>query len=195
MVSTDEAKSPQGLEQDTFKITLILTFVALLAPAGVMMYSFGTFWFQFQVYAMIWMVVIDTYGINWMIDPSTIFMMLPMTFLRAVFIVMVLRAYQGKTTRKRAALTGVGAELQLPFIYYGVILLLFIITPSYPGGSFMTVLPIPLLLALGIIIMRIRPPPGEPTKWKDDDRQGYWWEEEQRPEGSGNEYTDESWLQ
>ncbi|MFW9944089.1 MAG: hypothetical protein ACFFB7_03750, partial [Candidatus Sifarchaeia archaeon] len=78
---------------------------------------------------------------------------------------------------------------------YGVILLMFMITSYYPGGGFMTVIPIPLLLLLGLIIMRAKPPPGEPTKWRDEDRQGYWWEEDQIPADSERESTDETWLQ
>lgn len=195
MVPSNEALSPRGLEKGLTKIILLLTIVALLAPAGVMLYSFGTFWFQVQVYAMCWIVVADPYGLHWMIDQFTLFMTLPMTFLRIVFVLMVMRAYQGKTTRKRAAFAGVASELQMPMIYYGVILLMFMITSYYPMGSFMTVIPIPLLLLLGLIIMRAKPPPGEPTKWRDEDRQGYWWEEDQIPEDSERESTDETWLQ
>ncbi|MHA2603147.1 MAG: hypothetical protein AM324_013580 [Candidatus Thorarchaeota archaeon SMTZ1-83] len=195
MVPSAEMENSQRPERNLTKIILLLTLVALLAPAGVMLYSFGTFWFQVQVYALSWMMAADPYGLHWMIDPFALFMMLPMTFLRIVFVVMVIRAYQGKTTRKRATIAGVASELQMPLIYYGVILLMFMITSYYPGGSFMTVIPIPLLLLLGLIIMRVRPPPGEPTRWRDDDRQGYWWEEDQIPEDSERESTDETWLQ
>ncbi len=194
MGPANEAPSSQRLEKDPYKIIPVLTLVALLAPAGVMMYSFGTFWFQFQIYAMTWWLVIDSVGIHWMTIPSAIFTMLPMTFLRAVFVVMVMRAYQGKTTRKRATIAGVASELQMPLIYYGVILLVFVIMSYYPGGNFMTLIPIPLLLLLGLMIMRVKPPPGEPTRWKDDDRQGYWWEEEQNSKDSRNDSKDEKWL-
>jgi hypothetical protein len=180
---------------DPSKIALVLTLAALLLPAVIMTYSFGTSWFQLQIYAMVWSVYVDPYGANWMVGPFAVSMMLPMTFLRIVFVVMVMRAYQRKTTRKRATITGVAAELQMPFIYYGVILLVFMITSYYPGGGFMMILPIPILLALGIIIMRMKPPPGEPTKWKDDDRQGYWWEEEEESEDSENESKDKIWFQ
>ena len=38
-------------------------------------------------------------------------------------------------------------------------------------------IPVPLLLVLGVILLRISPPPGAPSVWRDDDKEGYWWEE------------------
>ncbi len=165
----------QAIERNPWTIGVLLALVALLAPHNVIYYPFDSYMWNLQVMAMTWMMFIDPYSVNWMNDPLILMVGIPTAFLRLVFGYMVVRAYQGKTTKRRAIIAGIASELQVAVIFY-VPMVLFQLLSPYPQGYYPIVLPIPVLLILGLGIMRIWPPSGEPTTWTDDDSQGHWWE-------------------
>jgi hypothetical protein len=87
---------------------------------------------------------------------------------------MIHRLYKGKTTRKRAIIVGIAAELQVNTIFCIPYLIMLLLNP-YSTFYYPMMIPIPLLLILGVILFRVSPPPGEPSVWRDDDKEGYWW--------------------
>lgn len=80
------------------------------------------------------------------------FDVLPYTFLRLIFAVMLTRAYLGRTTAKKTLLVGILAELQ-PFLVSAPLVFLI----DWPGGDPWVPLyvPLPFMLALGVILLLI----------------------------------------
>jgi len=162
--------------QSPMTIGTIMAIVAILAPVGASIHSYTGFTeYNVTIVAMTWLLIVDPFGSYWFVQPLLFFSTLPMTFLRFVFAYMMVRVYQGKSTRKRALVVGVASELQYPVIYLLPILVgVFTPFPVFPIPLF---LPIPILLLLGFLIIRIRPPAQLPVSWRADDQSG-WWQED-----------------
>ncbi|UCH05005.1 MAG: hypothetical protein JSW05_02270 [Candidatus Thorarchaeota archaeon] len=160
----------QALERNLWAVGILFALVALLAPHTVVYYMW-----DLQVMAATWMAFIDPYSVSWMSNPFLLMVAIPGALLRLVFGYMVVRAYQGKTTKKRAIIIGIALELQGPVFFYVPVILFQLASPIL-RSYYPILLPIPALLILGLVIMRIWPPPTESTTWTDNDTQGHWWE-------------------
>jgi hypothetical protein len=116
-----------------------------------------------------------------MIHPFVLIASLPYTFLKPVFLFMFYRLYKGRTTRRRTIFVGLLSELQVAVPSY----LSYIITISmYPPGwfSFPIVYPIPLVFIIGLVALKLSPPP-EDQSWIQESEPSYWWKEtEKHPE-------------
>ncbi|MHA1907838.1 MAG: hypothetical protein ACW98Y_11130 [Candidatus Thorarchaeota archaeon] len=159
----------------------IMALVALFAPAHAQVSEWGS-----SIIAMTWQWSIYTYDSWFMFDP--IFMLissLPFTFLRPVFIVMFNRLYKEKTTKRRVLLVGIISEIFVEAIYYGMMIIQLIV---YPWGMFgiPLIFPVPLLFGLGLVYMKLVPPP-EVSSWVEETEPNHWWtqkEGETEPEGT-----------
>jgi hypothetical protein len=89
---------------------------------------------------------------------------------------MMIRLYQGKTTKKRALVVGILSELQMVVIYYGMGLIVMLFSPGF-DPFFQIFVPIPLLLFVGLIIVQLYPPE-EQTMWIEEEQSRSWWESE-----------------
>ena len=89
-------------------------------------------------------------------------MSLPVTFLRFYYVYQMKLLYDGKITQRRALEFGLLSEC--PLLLFGIVTslpLLFI--PGYLY-AFMPI-PIPELLLIGLIFMKVIPPPEELLSW------------------------------
>ena len=96
----------------------------------------------------------------------------------------MVRLYRDQTTKKKALIIGVAAELQLEAIFLISFLPMILFNP-YPGGiQFPIILPIPVLILVGLAIIKIFPP-HEVETWVDKDQSGgYWWEKTDASKGA-----------
>jgi len=113
-------------------------------------------------------------GLDFYFNPFNLLATLPLTFLRIGFMVMMIRLYQGKTTRKRTLIVGILSELQLVGFFYGNMLIMMLIYP-YPMFYLQIMIPIPILLLVGFLIMHFDPPT-EGTTWIEEEKTGSWWD-------------------
>ncbi|MHA1907514.1 MAG: hypothetical protein ACW98Y_09495 [Candidatus Thorarchaeota archaeon] len=156
-------------------IVAIMALVALFVPFVIQ--AVITPWYSdIYIFAMTWQWQTDYWMPYMLFNPLMFIVMIPMAGLRLVFVGMVHRLYKAKTTRRRVGIIAIAAELQFVTILYSLYLLVFLLNPYYPP-YFPMMIPIPLLLILGVILFRVSPPSGEPSVWRDDEKEGYWWGE------------------
>ncbi|MCK5264062.1 MAG: hypothetical protein KAR03_00510, partial [Candidatus Thorarchaeota archaeon] len=99
---------------------------------------------------------------------------LPFMFLRLVFVYNIYKYYLGATTRKRVVITGILAELQFALISLAII-------PfglSSPGIAAILSIPIPILLIVGLLMLRYIPKPKGISEWTELDEDKDWWDKE-----------------
>ena len=194
-----EQKQVRTISPQTIVIIAIL--IALFCPLALQIYDYGSTMFSdFSIIAMIWVYQssqwMGPFG-SLMIDPLMLFQSLPFTFLRLVFGYMLYRLYCGKTTQKRVLLTGIVMELFLPVFYLMTYLPMLVM---YPGWYTIPVLlPIPILLLYGVVIVKGFPPPQDKL-WIETEKTEYWWEQTKKEtdnpqeiEDSGSQ-TEDEWL-
>ncbi len=139
-------------------VAFLMTVVAFLGPFSVIISEA-----YFSITAVAWNADVSITGVYffWM-SPAQWFMSLPVTFLRFYYVYQMKLLYDGKTTQKRALKFGILSEC--PPLIFGIVTslpLLFI--PGYLY-AFMPI-PIPELLLIGLIFMKVIPPPKEPLSW------------------------------
>jgi hypothetical protein len=168
-VSTERRKlSPRA-------VVAIMALVALFVPF-VIQAAITPWYSEIYLFAMTWQWQSGYWMPYMLFNPLMLIVMIPMSGLRLVFVGMVHRLYKGKTTRRRVGIIGIAAELQFVTIFYTPYIIMFFLLPYYTA-YFPIVIPIPLLLIIGVILFRVSTPPGEPSVWRDDDKEGYWWGE------------------
>ena len=156
-------------------IVVIMALVALFVPFA-MQVTINPWDSYIALIAMTWQLQPYYWNPYYLFDPLLLIMTIPMAGLRLVFVGMIHRLYKVKTTRRRVGIIAIAAELQFVTIGYTPYIIMYLLLPYY-SPYFPIVIPIPLLLVLGVILFRFSPPPGEPSVWRDDDKEGYWWEE------------------
>ena len=139
-------------------VAFLMTVVAFLGPFSVIISEA-----YFSITAVAWNADVSITGVYffWM-SPAQWFMSLPITFLRFCYVYQMKLVYDGKTTQRRALKFGILSEC--PLLIIGLITslpLLFI--PGYLYAF--TPIPIPELLLIGFIFMKVIPPPKEPLSW------------------------------
>ena len=139
-------------------VAFLMTVVAFLGPFAVIISEA-----YFSITAVAWNAYVSITGVYfyWM-SPAQWFMSLPITFLRLYYVYQMKLLYDGKTTQKRALKFGILSEC--PPLIFGIVTslpLLFI--PGYLY-AFMPI-PIPELLLIGLLFMKVIPPPKEPLSW------------------------------
>ena len=161
------------------RVTIIATLIALICPLIVQFYDYGGSPFgDITIVAMTWVY----YSSSWMgpygglmMDPFMLLQSLPFTFMRFVFGYMLYRLYSGKSTIKRVMLTGIIMELFMPVIYLVSYLPMLLMNPGW--FSMPVLLPIPILLLYGVVIIKLFPSPKDEL-WIETDIKttGHWWE-------------------
>ncbi|MFX0055665.1 MAG: hypothetical protein ACFFAX_15550 [Promethearchaeota archaeon] len=167
-------------QSDQMSILLALVLIMLLAPMGMVVYFFDVGYWYAVAMSMSWIVNFETNGIFFGLDPIMILATLPFSFMRIGFVYMIWRAYEGKTTARRALRIGVAMELWFSLLFYLPNLIALALTPMV----FMfwpLALPLPILLLSGWLALRLHPPV-EPITWVDDQQPVKWWEEASKQE-------------
>ena len=86
----------------------------------------------------------------------------------------MIRLYKARTTKKRTLILGIVSELPMTLPLLEV-LIMWLLNPYGPmalGG------PTLILLIVGILIIRLKPPPKPPEIWEEMPEEKSWWVEE-----------------
>ncbi|MHA1577963.1 MAG: hypothetical protein ACTSU3_11440 [Candidatus Thorarchaeota archaeon] len=152
----------------------IIGIVAVISPIGVIFRNEGWGDLSSMIISMMWEMNYSPWGQDFQFNPFNLLGTLPLTFLRIVFVIMMIRLYQGKTTKKRTLVVGIASELQIAALFYGAMLFTMLLFLS-PIPFFQIVIPIPILFAIGLLIMKFGPP-AERTMWIEEEKTRSWWE-------------------
>ena len=152
-------------------VGIVMSLVALLAPL-----AFGlSGWdgLHYSVIAVLWSFTSTPYSTYLEItNIFTLVTMMPFGFLRLAYAYQMVRFYKGRTTKKRTLTLGIVSEIPFAilFIPYLIMWLLNPLGPIALGG------PTLILLIVGILIIRFRPPPKSPETWVELSEEKSWWE-------------------
>ncbi|MHA1939322.1 MAG: hypothetical protein ACW97O_14015 [Candidatus Thorarchaeota archaeon] len=163
-------------QNNQMSILLTLVLVMLLAPIGMVVYFFDVGYWYANIMSMSWIANFETNGIFFRPDAIMILATLPFSFMRIGFVYMIWRAYEGKTTTRRALRVGVAMELWFSLLFYLPNLIALLLTPMV----FMfwpLAIPLPILLVSGWLALRLSPPVGILTSWVDEEQPEQWWDE------------------
>jgi hypothetical protein len=139
-------------------------------------YFFDIGYWYANIMSMSWIANFETNGIFFRPDAIMILATLPFSFMRIGFVYMIWRAYEGKTTTRRALRVGVAMELWFSLLFYLPNLIALLLTPMV----FMfwpLAIPLPILLVSGWLALRLSPPVGILTSWVDEEKPEQWWDE------------------
>jgi len=150
----------------------IMGIIAVLSPIALSYDSYGWGGMNSMIIAMMWQLHFNSWGL--IFDPTGLIASLPLTFLSIVFVVMMMRLYQGKSTKKRTLLVGFASVLQLEAVFYGTMIFDWMLYPSFNPFSII-IFPIPILLIMGLLIIHFYPP-AEGTMWIEEEKTSSWWE-------------------
>ncbi|UCE11116.1 MAG: hypothetical protein JSW61_04040 [Candidatus Thorarchaeota archaeon] len=161
------SKSEEEMDQDpSLKATLIrigpavLVILAVTAPISINIY------FDPErlplVYVMgLWWMSIGLSLTDTMIDPLMLIAGIPLAIPRLAFVYMVHRFLIGQTTRRRVIMTGLFSELVMPILaLVGNLYVIMVASQEY-----MIFIPLPLLLVLGLLMIRFIPPMPREKSW------------------------------
>ncbi len=171
-----ELKSSRTLSPNV--VAAIIGIVAFLGPIDGQFYS-GWGGSELSIMSFLWTYYSDFsgpyggYG-GFVIEPYMLFTGLILGTLRPVFAYMMYRLYNEKTTKRRALIVGVAAELQLVVIM--LIAYLPILLSPYPGMFYIPIVfPIPILILVGLAIINVFPPKVSES-WVETEESKHWWE-------------------
>ena len=96
--------------------------------------------------------------------------------------------YKGKTGKRRVLIVGLLSEIFVEAIYYGMMIIQLLL---YPWGfwGFPLICPVPLLFGLGLVYMKLVPPP-EVTSWIEEAEPDYWWNQKEGAEEDDQKISD-----
>jgi len=170
-------------------ITLLL---GLFGPFMLTIYNYSIV-SQTIIQSMLWMYVgsgsMYPYQGFSIIPPYAWTSMFPIMILRFVPVLQIYRYYQGKTTRRRAAIASVFGD----GFFLSVILIMLIVNYAVGLSMGMYAIPLPFQF-LFCAIMLWRYPIAEPTTpWEDMEEHQSWWEKDQEPNVEKPKSEDELW--
>lgn len=148
-------------------IGIVMTLVALLAPFTVNLSGYdgphldGLY---LSIIGILWNFNSSPYYTSLEITNIDILpIVIPFVFLRLVYAYQMVRFYKGLTTKKRTLALGIVSEL--PFAI--LLIPFFILSLLDPYISIMLAGPTLILLIVGILIIRLKPPPESPEMWEE----------------------------
>ena len=171
-------RSQKGADLSLMKpsLTILITLlfiIAFFAPFNINIYPSDGFYSSIQIVGMSWQLTLTPY-VDFMIDVAFLLMYLPFTFFRIAFVYAIYKYYHGKTTRTRVIIVGLLGELQLPLIGLAIIPIII----SNPYLTLMFSIPIPILLIVGLLILKVVPRPLTDSSWAPSGESKEWWDKE-----------------
>ncbi|MCK4484017.1 MAG: hypothetical protein KAU89_04285 [Candidatus Thorarchaeota archaeon] len=167
-------------------VGIVMTLVALIAPLAFFLSDYDGLYIS--LIAVLWSFTSSSYYTSLVIaDILTLSMSLPFGFLRFAYAYQMVRLYKGRTTKKRTLTLGIVSELPFAILFIPN-LIMWLLTPYGPmalGG------PTLILLIVGILIVRFRPPPETPEIWEDLSEEKSWWETQSEEESVWEEKSEE----
>ena len=162
-------------------VVLTIMAIALVVPSLVIV-STNPSNTYIQLIAMTW-IWTSNYGYIQPTIPSQVFTfvfgVLPLMFLRLVLVYMMNRRYLGYTTRKRVLVVALLAEAQPVGVFSFSYVLMFILSPGF-FSLYQYAIPVPALIIVTLILLKMRPPL-EHRHWVEDSSRGGWWNAEETP--------------
>ncbi len=154
-------------------VGIMMALVALLAPLTFSFHDYDGL--HFQVVAVLWIFSVTPWGT--FLETSNHFffsVLMYYGFLRLAYAYQMVRLYKARTTKKRTLTLGIVSELPmtLPLLEVLIMWLLNPYGPMVLGG------PTLILLIVGTLIIRFRPPPESPEIWEAMPEEESWWVEE-----------------
>jgi len=152
----------------------ILLILGLFAPIMLMINTWGMFQ-EINIQSMFWTYTQNSYMPSFfgfsLIQPYALSSMFPFLLLRMVPVSQIYRYYNRKTTRKRAFIaTFIGDGVLLIFTSPTIIL-------SFMFGMFyFYMIPLPIQMIVGFLILWRRPLPEPITPWKSLSDEKSWWD-------------------
>ena len=155
----------------------VMTLVALLAPFAFNLSSYDGLYLS--IIGVLWNFTSSPYYTYLDIaNPFMIISMMPFGFFRLAYAYQMFRLYKGRTTKKRTLTLGIVSELPFALVFIPV-LIMWLLNPIGPmalGG------PTLILLIVGILIVRFRPPPESLEIWEELSEEKSWWEKKSEEE-------------
>jgi hypothetical protein len=140
---------------DVRMVTILLALTALVGPYSVNIYPHEVYGWLLYLTRMTWtMVNMNFWDI--IIDPVGFIVGLPFTCMRLVFVYQMHRYLLGRTTQKRTIIVGILSELQTVIMIFPVFTILSLLGTFELVSGFLF-FPIPVLLLVGLVIIRVVP--------------------------------------
>ena len=162
----------------------IMTFVALLGPAILMVLPDREYGFAWQLMAMTWDASYWNNNIQiTVVQPHMLTLGLLLFSLRPVFAYQMVRYYNGRTTKLNTLLVGVASELLVLVVTNLMTIVQWVLSPYRDEMLVPLFGPIPVLFLTGLVIMKLRPLPEITTPWQQmEERKQRWDNDASAPE-------------
>ena len=172
--ATPAAKDKPG---NPTAVGIVMAGVALLAPFAFFISGYDGLYLS--VIAVFWNFTSSThYTYLELTNIFTLANTIPFGFLRLAYAYQMVRFYKGRTTKKRTQTLGIVSELPFAIMFLPY-LFMWILNPLSPvalaGPTF-------ILLIVGLLIVRFRPPPESPEIWEELSEEKSWWEKKPEEE-------------
>ena len=151
----------------------VMTLVALLAPFAFNLSSYDGLYLS--IIGVLWNFTSSPHYTHLDIaNPFMIISMMPFGFFRLAYAYQMFRLYKGRTTKKRTLTLGIVSELPFALVFIPVLIMWFL----NPYGPMYLMGPTFILLIVGILIIRLKPPLEPPEIWEGMADEKPWWVEE-----------------
>ncbi len=168
---SQNAPDTSSMKPNLTVLVISLLLVALFGPSNINMYlELDRVAFTYLI-GMSWEVVGLSFG-SFLFSFTYFLVGLPFMFLRLVFVYQIFKYYLGRTSRKRVVIAGILAELQFALISLAIIPI------GLSSSSLAAILsiPIPILLIVGLIMVRYIPKSQGISEWTALDEDKDWWD-------------------
>ena len=153
-------------------VGIVMALVALLAPLA---FSIAVYdGLHLSVLAVLWIFTSVPWGTHLETSNTFLSYLMPFGFLRLAYAYQMFRLYKGRTTKKRTLTLGIVSELPFALVFIPVLIMWFL----NPYGPMYLMGPTFILLIVGILIIRLKPPLEPPEIWEGMADEKPWWVEE-----------------
>ncbi|MDF1540622.1 MAG: hypothetical protein P1Q69_17120 [Candidatus Thorarchaeota archaeon] len=172
MNKIDNTTQTDVLKIKPWQLALVFLLLALLAPFQFLIISedhlelISPTWIYFPIWNSIY--IYEMYAI---------INRLPFTFLRFLFALQIGRYYKKDITRTKVIAYGILGEVPSFFIT-----LLYLLQPILSAYPLVIGIPIPVIFAIAIYLMRSKSQPQQPLTWKGKKKVLDWWPEIDAPQ-------------
>jgi hypothetical protein len=172
---SEEPTTPAAKEKpiNPLVVGIIMALVALFAPLTFSFHDYDGL--HLSMVAVFWIFSLTPWG-TYLETSNNFFLPVLMSYglLRLAYAYQMVRLYKARTTKKRTLALGIVSELPvtIPLLEVLIVLLLNPHGPMALGG------PTLILLIVGILIVRFKPPSKPPEIWEEMPEEKSWWVEE-----------------
>jgi hypothetical protein len=172
---SEESATPAAKDKpiNTLIVGIMMALVALLAP--LMFSSTGHDGLCLGMLAVLWTFTSTPWVTRLKISNTiTLAILMPFGVLRLAYAYQMVRLYKTRTTKNRTFALGIVSELPITILLVPVFIMLLL----HPDGPMVLFGPTFILLIVGTLIIRLKPPPKPPEIWEEVPEKKFWWVEE-----------------